>query len=152
MTFAMILLSWQAFHKICTIRKSWFFTILTKLSHESWKISWFANSGMSAVWELQYIKKNMMNSATFGPKSFAQLRNVCHFFNLAPLFYWHLRLVQFFDGFYFDSTCSFFSFRHLIILPLERQIWSFFHLACYTLGHFTNKFGYNCTWPLLPLD
>ena len=108
MTFTMILLSWQAFHKIRTIWKSWFFTILTKLSHESWKISWFANSGMSAVWELQYIKKNMMNSVTFGLKSFAQLRNVCHFFNLTPLFYWHLRLVQFFDGFYFDSTGFFF--------------------------------------------
>ena len=26
-----------------------------------------------------------------------------------------------------------------------------FHLAIYLLGHFTNKFGHNCTWPFYDL-
>ena len=60
--------SWNPFG----LKKLFFFTVSTKqfmLSHESWKISWFANSGMSAVWELQNIKKNIMYLAAFDPKS-----------------------------------------------------------------------------------
>ena len=85
----------------------WYWQASTKqfmLSHDSWKVSWFANYGMSAVWELQYVKKNMMNSATFGPKSFAQLRNICYFL---------IRLL-FFMGFLLGFLSILFWF-HLVI-------------------------------------
>ena len=112
------------------------------LRHESWKISWFANSGMSAVWELQNIKKNMMSLATFGPKSFAQLRNVCFFFTLATLLNGLFRLGQVFDEFYFDSTWSFFLFCHLKDKFDHFFTWLVIHLATLWTNLFIIAFGH----------
>ena len=132
----------------------WYWQASTKqfmLSHDSWKVSWFANYGMSAVWELQYVKKNMMNSATFGPKSFAQLRNICYFFNSATLFYGlSIRLSI---NFILIPLGHLFSFCHLVIFPLKNKFDHFFtwlvihlvtlrtNLGKIALGHFFHLAG-----------